>query len=81
MSGVDSALDLDFIEASTNDSATIGFYVRDWTGSDGNYLGLCTWYGSGYITSETFVKSGASLSYSYNNYNILFMNLGMHLAW
>ena len=80
ISEVDAVLDLDFIEASTNDRTTIDFYIRDWTSSDGNYLGLCTWYGSGYITSETFVKPGASLKYSYNSYNTFVHEFGHALG-
>lgn len=60
ISEVDSVLDLDFIEASANESTTINFYIRDWASFDGSHLGLCTWYGSGFIASETFVKPGAS---------------------
>ena len=80
ISEVDAKLDLDFIEVSTNDSTTIDFYIRDWASSDGSYLGLCTWYGSGYITSETFVKPGASLSYSYNSYNTFVHEFGHALG-
>lgn len=65
---VDAAIDLDFIEASTNDSTTIDFSVRDWSFADGTTLGLCTWYGSGYITSETFVKNGIALNSNYNTF-------------
>ena len=65
---VDAAIDLDFIEASTNDSTTIDFYLRNWTDSDGTNLGLCTWYGSGYITSEVFVKNGIALNSNYNTF-------------
>ena len=65
---VDAAIDLDFIEASSNDSTTIDFYVRDWSYADGTNLGLCTWYGSGYITSETFVKNGIALNSNYNTF-------------
>ena len=80
ISEVDSVLDLDFIEASANESTTINFYIRDWTSSDGNHLGLCTWYGSGFIASETFVKSGASLSYRYNSYNTFVHEFGHALG-
>ena len=80
ISEVDAALDLDFIEGSVDESATIDFYIRNWTGADGNTLGLCTWYGSGYIASETFVKPGASLSYSYNSYNTFVHEFGHALG-
>ena len=65
---VDAALDLDFIESSSNSSTTIDFYVRNWNSSDGDTLGLCTWYDSGYITSETFVQNGISLDSNYNTF-------------
>ena len=65
---VDAALDLDFIESSSNSSTTIDFYTRNWASSDGDTLGICTWYGSGYITSETFVNNGISLNSNYNTF-------------
>ena len=65
---VDARLDIDFIEASTSAYTTIDFYNRDWINSDGHTLGLCTQYGSGYITSETFVKNGIALNSNYNTF-------------
>ncbi|MCB4412308.1 hypothetical protein [Synechococcus sp. MU1611] len=80
ISEVDAALDLDFVEAPANDSTTIDFYIRDWTGADGDTLGLCTWYGSGYITSETFVKPIASLNHRHNSYNTFVHEFGHALG-
>ena len=40
---VDARLDIDFVEASNNDSTTIDFYISNYTGGS---LGLCTNYGS-----------------------------------
>ena len=79
ISEVDAALDIDFIEASSNYSTTIDFYIWDWTSADGNNLGLCSLY-DGYITAETFVKPGAYLSYSYNSYNTFVHEFGHALG-
>ena len=65
---VAAAIDLDFIEASTNDSTTIDFYLRNWANADGASLGQCTWYGSGYITSEVFVRNGIALNSNCNTF-------------
>ena len=61
---VDARLDIDFVEASTNDSTTIDFYISNYTGGA---LGLCTNYGS-YITAETFLSNGESLNSNYNTF-------------
>ena len=61
---VDARLDIDFVEASTNDSTTIDFYVSNYTSGA---LGLCTNYGS-WITAETFLSNGQSLNSNYNTF-------------
>ena len=61
---VDARLDIDFVEASTNDSTTIDFYISNHTGGA---LGLCTTYDS-YITAETFLSNGESLNSNYNTF-------------
>lgn len=75
---VDARLDIDFIEASTNNNTTIDFYNRDWTNADGNTLGRCTWYSIGFITSETFVRGVER--YSFNSYNTFVHELGHALG-
>ena len=64
ISEVDARLDIDFIEASTNDSTVIDFYVSDYTGGD---LGLCTNYGS-WITVEAFLSHDQSLNSNHNTF-------------
>ena len=75
---VDARLDIDFREAANNNYTTIDFYNRDWTNSDGDTLGMCTWYPAGYITSETFVL-GVERN-RHNSYNTFVHELGHALG-
>jgi len=61
---VDARLDIDFIEASTDDATTIDFYVSNYVGGD---LGLCS-LEDAYITVETFISNGDSLSSNRNTF-------------